>query len=175
METQQVVDVRTWTGLRHMRDLTVADIHTYYVMAGDSPVLVHNCTNPAPSMADRAIGPVDAAGNGPRQTMFHYTTEDGMNGIVNSGEMWPSLKAVNPKDARYGDGQYFTDIVPGTRTLGELSAAFVRVPWRGRNFTHYVEVDVTGLDIAYGRANVFVHRNGGNLDLTGRLVSWGKN
>lgn len=29
-------------GLRDMRDLTVADTHTYYVIAGDTPVLVHN-------------------------------------------------------------------------------------------------------------------------------------
>jgi hypothetical protein len=26
-----------------MRDLTVADLHTYYVVAGTTPVLVHNC------------------------------------------------------------------------------------------------------------------------------------
>ncbi len=26
-----------------MRDLTVAGYHTYYVIAGDAPVLVHNC------------------------------------------------------------------------------------------------------------------------------------
>jgi hypothetical protein len=42
-ETQQVVAVRTWTGLERMHDLTVADIHTYYVLAGDEAVLVHNC------------------------------------------------------------------------------------------------------------------------------------
>ena len=45
-ETQQVVAVRTWTGLQQMHDLTVADIHTYYVLAGDQPVLVHNANLP---------------------------------------------------------------------------------------------------------------------------------
>ncbi|GAA2707818.1 LamG-like jellyroll fold domain-containing protein [Micromonospora olivasterospora] len=30
-------------GAEEMRDLTVADIHTYYVVAGNTPVLVHNC------------------------------------------------------------------------------------------------------------------------------------
>lgn len=38
-----VTAVKTWTGLQRMRDLTVADIHTYYVVAGGTPVLVHNC------------------------------------------------------------------------------------------------------------------------------------
>ncbi|WP_243715217.1 hypothetical protein [Micromonospora sp. KC207] len=31
-----------------MRDLTVADVHTYYVIAGDTPVLVHNCGDGGP-------------------------------------------------------------------------------------------------------------------------------
>jgi hypothetical protein len=173
-----VIAVLNKLGTKEMRDLTVADTHTYYVLAGETPVLVHNCGNgdtPAPSVADRAYGPVDANGVGPRQTMYHYTTEDSMNGIVDSGEMWPSTKAKNPKNARYGDGQYLTDIAPGTKTNGQLSAAFLRVPWAGRKFTHYVEIDVTGLDITYGRPGVFVHLNGGNLDLTGRIVNWGKN
>ncbi|MEV0269540.1 polymorphic toxin-type HINT domain-containing protein, partial [Hamadaea sp. NPDC050747] len=41
--TQIVVAVKTWTGLADMRDLTVAEVHTYYVIAGAAPVLVHNC------------------------------------------------------------------------------------------------------------------------------------
>jgi hypothetical protein len=40
----KVVSVKTWTGLHDMRDLTVATLHTYYVVAGDTPVLVHNCS-----------------------------------------------------------------------------------------------------------------------------------
>uniref|UniRef100_UPI0023ED2E09 RHS repeat-associated core domain-containing protein n=1 Tax=Zooshikella ganghwensis TaxID=202772 RepID=UPI0023ED2E09 len=44
------------------------------------------------------------------QTLYHYTSDEGLNGIVSSQKMYPSLKANNPKDARYGDGQYFTDI-----------------------------------------------------------------
>ncbi|MBQ0994208.1 polymorphic toxin-type HINT domain-containing protein [Micromonospora sp. H61] len=55
--------VRSYAGLKSMHDLTVADIHTYYVVAGKTPVLVHNCGDgftPAPSMADRPYGPVDA-------------------------------------------------------------------------------------------------------------------
>ena len=35
-----------------MHDLTVADIHTYYVVAGDEPVLVHNCKTDAGLKAD---------------------------------------------------------------------------------------------------------------------------
>ena len=35
--------VLNYTGARQMHDLTVADVHTYYVVAGTTPVLVHNC------------------------------------------------------------------------------------------------------------------------------------
>ncbi|WP_433349662.1 hypothetical protein [Micromonospora sp. CA-111912] len=37
-----VTAVHNFTGNQRMHDLTVADIHTYYVIAGDTPVLVHN-------------------------------------------------------------------------------------------------------------------------------------
>ncbi|WP_198348133.1 polymorphic toxin-type HINT domain-containing protein [Plantactinospora sp. KBS50] len=41
--THTVAAVKSWTGLHWMYNLTVADIHTYYVIAGETPVLVHNC------------------------------------------------------------------------------------------------------------------------------------
>jgi RHS repeat-associated protein len=38
-----VVEVDNFTGREVMRDLTVADLHTFYVLAGGDAVLVHNC------------------------------------------------------------------------------------------------------------------------------------
>ncbi|WP_426510218.1 polymorphic toxin-type HINT domain-containing protein [Dactylosporangium sp. McL0621] len=38
-----VVRVSSYVGARDMYDLTVDDVHTYYVGAGETPVLVHNC------------------------------------------------------------------------------------------------------------------------------------
>jgi hypothetical protein len=67
-------------------------------------------------------------------TLFHYTNEAGHDGIVGSEGMRPSLKEHNPKDARFGDGQYLTNIQPGTKTPGQLSHAFLRVPWAGSKF-----------------------------------------
>lgn len=42
-ETAVVLEVTNWTSQKVMHDLTVADIHTYYVITGPAPVLVHNC------------------------------------------------------------------------------------------------------------------------------------
>ncbi|MFF0659285.1 hypothetical protein [Micromonospora tulbaghiae] len=49
------------------RDLTVAITHTYYVIAGDSPVLVHNCGGTeagAQKLADRATELQEQVGYG---------------------------------------------------------------------------------------------------------------
>ncbi|MFC8447900.1 polymorphic toxin-type HINT domain-containing protein [Kitasatospora sp. NPDC057223] len=41
-----VTDSVPWTGLQAAFNLTVRDLHTYYVLAGGTPVLVHNSTCP---------------------------------------------------------------------------------------------------------------------------------
>jgi RHS repeat-associated protein len=46
-QVQYVTGVHNFTGAKIMRDLTVDTIHTYYVLAGDRPVLVHNCGSEA--------------------------------------------------------------------------------------------------------------------------------
>src|SRR5262249_2807618 len=60
-----VVAVRSVTGSRDMRDLTVADVHTYYVMAGNTPVLVHN-DNVVPKWARDEIARIKAGDGTPR-------------------------------------------------------------------------------------------------------------
>ncbi|WP_443333430.1 HYD1 signature containing ADP-ribosyltransferase family protein [Streptomyces sp. MJM1172] len=64
-------------------------------------------------------------------TLYHYTNEAGYDGIIESEELRASIKAHNPKDARFGDGQYLSGTVPGTKRPGQLSHAFIRVPWGG--------------------------------------------
>ncbi|MFI1602372.1 DddA-like double-stranded DNA deaminase toxin [Streptomyces griseofuscus] len=64
-----ITAVRIWHHEHLTHDLTVAVTHTYYVLAGTTPVLVHNC-NPLDSVADELAGSkittgqvVDDAGN----------------------------------------------------------------------------------------------------------------
>ncbi|WP_432015299.1 putative toxin [Streptomyces cucumeris] len=38
----QITAVKRWTQQATVRNLTVSDLHTYYVLAGETPVLVHN-------------------------------------------------------------------------------------------------------------------------------------
>ncbi|WP_079178426.1 polymorphic toxin-type HINT domain-containing protein [Streptomyces mangrovisoli] len=40
----QITGIKRWTAQAVVHNLTVADLHTYYVLAGATPVLVHNCS-----------------------------------------------------------------------------------------------------------------------------------
>lgn len=115
------------------------------------------------------------AKNGEIKTLFHYTNEEGLNGITKSNQLNPSLKAVNPSDARYGNGQYLSDIVPGTKTPAQLSRELVNNPFQGHRFTHFIEIDVKGLNVVQGRKGVFVAHNETPLDLKNRIVNSGSN
>ncbi|WP_431037738.1 DNRLRE domain-containing protein [Streptomyces sp. P6-2-1] len=55
----QITAVRAWTQTTTVHNLTVNRTHTYYVLAGATPVLVHNC----------GTGPRDGAGLGPDELM----------------------------------------------------------------------------------------------------------
>jgi hypothetical protein len=55
-QRQTVVAVAPVAGPKYMRDLTVAVVHTYYVFAGDSPVLVHNCDYRKPPFKNDSAG-----------------------------------------------------------------------------------------------------------------------
>ncbi|MFC0098391.1 polymorphic toxin-type HINT domain-containing protein [Micromonospora marina] len=61
----QISATRQWTEPAQVHNLTVDDIHTYYVLAGNTPVLVHNCNNVI-SNADGYdnAGALGAHGNG---------------------------------------------------------------------------------------------------------------
>lgn len=103
-------------------------------------------------------------------TLYHYTSEKGLAGILDTGTLNPSLKANNPKDARYGNGQYFSDIAPGTRSNASLSKQFINNPWQGSKYSNYVGVDTSNLTVVKGRDGVYVLPNENPLDLTDRIV-----
>ncbi|WP_159030625.1 MULTISPECIES: HYD1 signature containing ADP-ribosyltransferase family protein [Streptomyces] len=136
----------------------------------------HAATDPLGLAPNACTYEVEQVPEGEITSLFHYTNEKGYKGILESGELRPSLKEHNPKDARFGDGQYLSDIGPGTKTPGQLSFAFLRVPWAGQKFSHYIEVDVRGLQVmrSVERPDVFVIPNQGPLDIAGRIVNHGK-
>ncbi|WP_159424446.1 polymorphic toxin-type HINT domain-containing protein [Streptomyces sp. 3214.6] len=68
----QITAVQRWTQQSVVHNLTVSDLHTYYVLAGETPVLVHNSNCPLYTVGGPRVRPgkdidVDADGfvNGP--------------------------------------------------------------------------------------------------------------
>ncbi|NEW08355.1 hypothetical protein GK047_20360 [Paenibacillus sp. SYP-B3998] len=108
-----------------------------------------------------------------KRILYHYTDLAGYQGILSSMVLWPSTKAKRPRDAAYGDGQYFTDIAPNTMTKRDLSQALYRNTYQTDSVSYYIAVDVTDLPIQYGRPYVYVHLNPLPLPLEGRLVDSG--
>jgi RHS repeat-associated protein len=85
-QIQYVIEVRNHTGAKVMRDLTVDDIHTYYVVAGKDPVLVHN-NNPG-SPATPAACPVPSVrGTGPSSRDPDITTSPALPGWTVDGQL----------------------------------------------------------------------------------------
>jgi RHS repeat-associated protein len=67
-EPVTVAKVHNFHGHKTMHDLTVTDVHTYYVMAGNTPVLVHNCgvtPNNSPGTLADEIAAANRAGVSP--------------------------------------------------------------------------------------------------------------
>ena len=61
-----VIYASNWSGSQDMRNLTVAQIHTYYVVAGFTPVLVHNEGGDPGPIYYRGVMPGDSLSFGAR-------------------------------------------------------------------------------------------------------------
>ena len=107
--------------------------------------------------------------------LYHYTSSVGYAGILKTKTIWPSLRAISPNDARFGDGQYFSDILPNTERPGQLSRTFLNHPFSGARFSFHIDVDVDGLTVIQGRQYVFVVLGKTPLDISSRLVGHGPN
>ncbi|MBA0206714.1 HYD1 signature containing ADP-ribosyltransferase family protein, partial [Pectobacterium aroidearum] len=134
--------------------------------------------------APNPLGWVDPLGLTP-ETLIHYTTENGMKGITESGVIRASSCDIH---ARFGDGQYFTNTRPemiggrtmkdaagtGKMSLGQLAGDIYGDSRKLNSITHFVEIDVTGLDVTEPRENTFRVSNTGDLDVSKRIVRSGR-
>lgn len=113
-----------------------------------------------------------------------------MKGITDSGELWASS---GPVHARFGPGQYLSDITPGQiggRTMADLTPEQVAAgqisrnqlvarlfgrptPWGVSRTSNWVEIDVTGLDLLNPRPGTWLIPGESPLDVTGRILGSG--
>jgi len=109
------------------------------------------------------------------RTLYHYTSKGGLNGILESQQILPSS---GPKHARFGPGQYFSDIPPeaiGTvYTTYEIIRSFYGNPvYPKSKISNYLEVNVDGLPISNPRPGTFLNPTDQPLDVSTRIVRSG--
>ena len=167
--------------LQRKTQVTTDIVQEFFAAVGRN---VHPAPDPEEYQIDIApIPDVNQDDDREREILYHYTTIVGMESIVETLTIYPSTGLRN---ARYGNGQYFTDISPKETTLAtapELSYALYGGGLQWRKVMGYVAIDVTGLEISqvssvYGRRFpnrfFYLYSSDEDLDLTGRLVGYGE-
>ncbi|MEV4757823.1 polymorphic toxin-type HINT domain-containing protein [Micromonospora sp. NPDC049559] len=85
----RVASIRSFLGARQMRDLTVDNFHTYYVIAGNMPVLVHNCGE-SKWTPDENYSPEAVAGRSAANKAYYSVPRD-THELVNMLEANPNM------------------------------------------------------------------------------------
>jgi hypothetical protein len=95
----QVGAVRAYEGRQATYNLTVDDLHTYYVAAGNTSVLVHNCDDPGcPCISLRQVA--DQAEDSGAQYASEYTSASGSVFRADNREfvhLTPEFRAALPE------------------------------------------------------------------------------
>lgn len=102
--------------------------------------------------------------------LFHYTSESGYHGIMESQEINPS---IGIKHARYGDGVYLTDLNSKELTAGQLSQRLYRVPWNTHKVQYFIKIDVKGLNVIGNSPYNFRIPTNSPVPINGRIVDSG--
>jgi RHS repeat-associated protein len=160
-QIRYVTAVWNRTGSKVMRDLTVDDIHTYYVIVGNKPVLVHNndpglinlgisgdsCPINADSISIYRTPKIDdkefELENGPNPAMQNVK---GSNGQIYFGEV--SVAAEYSGRGTYAPGSIRYDMHPSF--LERFPDAAKRYDWKGSNGAPRIE-----FEIPFARLNEF--------------------
>jgi hypothetical protein len=111
----------------------------------------------------------------PYNSLYHYGTVDKIAFIL-STQVIPASSAVSDPDrARYGDGVYFTDIVPGSMTKGQIARRLYGSPHLGNqaHVAEWVLIDLSGLTVIYNAPYNYMVPVVGGLPVQGRIISFG--
>ena len=132
----------------------------------EAPTPSLNVEQPAIGAANDRLSDVAST----KANEFHYTTKEGYNEIMKSQELLPSLGA---KHARFGNGQYFTDLQPSNYTAGQISRRLYEVPWNGRKLSYFIKIDVSGLNVVNNAPHNYLIPGNAPLNIQNRIVGGG--
>lgn len=83
------------------------------------------------------------------------------------------LFSIGVKNERHGAGQYFTDLTDVNLTAGQISRRLFGVPWNTRKLTHFIDVDVSGLNVIKNAQHNYIITGTNSLPLNNRIVNHG--
>jgi HYD1 signature containing ADP-ribosyltransferase len=131
-------------------------------------------------------------------SLYHYTTESSLLGIIESGVLHPSLDQ-NSRTTMFGSGQYFTNIAPemiaclGTRacklradlttahresgqiSLIQLSGRIMDGAMAIERLECFLEFSVSGLNISATESpHIYLNRSETDLDISNLVLRYGK-
>ncbi len=105
--------------------------------------------------------------------LFHYGTASKISFILTTQTIPYSDFDANPQRARYGSGVYFTDIVPGTMSKGQISRQIYLAPFYTKDVEAWVMVNLNGLVVIPERLHVFLVPTTAVLPVSGRILATG--
>ncbi|NEY33723.1 Rhs family-like protein, partial [Streptomyces sp. PRKS01-65] len=123
----QVTAIKAWTAHKAtVHNLTVTDVHTYYVVAGATPVLVHNCGLSARASEIHAAEPDEfIRKNVSTVAVVRADTPHGpVNVVAGSGDgLTPAQMSA------IGKGEIVADNIPGTHAEQNALLFINRMGW----------------------------------------------
>jgi hypothetical protein len=126
-----VAAVQAFSGDRVMYNLTVADLHTYYVMVGGSSVLVHNDDPEVPQWARDEIARIKAGQGVPRMTGSNQTLYQGRESTRAKRKWGPNATTGYPGTPEWevsGRGDLYRIVGPNAYgEYGYTSNKYVRI------------------------------------------------
>ena len=102
--------------------------------------------------------------------LIHYTNKEGYNQIMQSETLNPS---IGLKNARYGEGQYLTNLEAKDYTAGQISRRLYGVPWNTAKVEYFIKIDVSGLNVIQNNSYNFLISGKNPLNLQGRIIESG--
>ncbi|MCP2353298.1 RHS repeat-associated protein [Nonomuraea thailandensis] len=143
----QITSVKRWTAIERVHNLTVDDLHTYYVLAGATPVLVHNCRDKVWEPFREGVDHTDqgtlpaSAGISPGSPLdageYHFIVrQDGSLRVMQNESMW----GLNPDAGHTSLGDRQGVLMAGLFDVNSSGAIF-----RIDNFSgHYRPIETPG-------------------------------
>ncbi len=94
----------------------------------------------------------------------------GYRQIIKTETLNPS---IGIKNARYGEGQYFTNLQPNDYTAGQVSRRLYGMPFNTPKVKYFLRINVKGLNVIQNNPNNFLISGNKPLNLHGRIVDSG--